>query len=170
MAGPPMEVTVENVVSQEAWTGDDGPRVTYEVLFVSDGRTWKIHLPASEPGPAVGAILKGWKNDGKGTFGIAKERSQNGGGGGSRTSTAGGKNYDRSPDHPVQMQRALHTSAMSTAPVLIDQMFTLGLTDVVKPTTKDDYLKLVEGVATWVEGTYPKPVLDQAAKADAETS
>jgi hypothetical protein len=165
MANAPIEATVENVLGSEAWTGNDGPMVTDEVLFSGDGRTWKIHRPAADPAPAPGATLRGWKNDGKGTFGVAKDRPQNGAGG---RSGGGGKNFDRSPDHPVQMQRALHTSALSSAIPLIEQMFTFGLSDVPKPTTKDEYLKLVEGVATWVQQSYPQAVLDQAAKADSD--
>lgn len=162
MANAPEEVTVEQVVSTDEWTSRDGDQMeTVELLFEGDGRTWKAHRPKTgTTAPAVGDVLRGWKNDGKGTFGIAKDRPQNGGGGRS----GGGKNYNRSPDHPVQMQRALHTSALSTALPLIEQMLTLNLID--KPADKDAYLKLVEGVATWVQSTYPKAVLEQAAKAD----
>jgi hypothetical protein len=81
VANAPIEATVENVLGSEAWTGNDGPMVTDEVLFSGDGRTWKIHRPAADPAPAPGATLRGWKNDGKGTFGVAKDRPQNGAGG-----------------------------------------------------------------------------------------
>lgn len=77
-------------------------------------------------------------------------------------STTSAKTYERQADHPIQMQRALHTSAMSIAPVLIEQLLTIGVID--QPKDKAAYLELVSGVASWVKSSYPAAVLQQAAK------
>jgi hypothetical protein len=160
----PNTYTLEKVLSaSEPWQGKQGQMVTYEILLAEQpGQTLKAHVPADIPAPVPGEI-QGWVNDG-GKFGLATGKPSTGGGGSGSRSNGTGGDFERRPDHPVQMQRALHTSALSTAVPLIEQMLTIGV--VNQPKTKDEYLALVQGVATWVQQTYPAAVLEQAAKAD----
>lgn len=116
MADRPIEVTVENVAGADQWTSrDNEPMTTYEVLFAGEGRTWKVHLPTAEEGPASGAVLRGWKNADKGTFGIAKDRPQNGAGRGSRSASAGGR--DVKTEESIQRQTAAKVAGEMAAAV-----------------------------------------------------
>jgi hypothetical protein len=116
VANAPIEATVENVLGSEAWTGNDGPMVTDEVLFSGDGRTWKIHRPAADPAPAPGATLRGWKNDGKGTFGVAKDRPQNGAGG-RRPPVPGQGQRDDATGQSIERQTAAKCAAEMAAAI-----------------------------------------------------
>lgn len=153
--------TVESIIGQEEWSGNQGQMRTYELMLQGESRPVSLTRKAGSQPPSAGETLDGFINESAKGRNFKVDRQN-----GSQSSTGGGgKDFDRRPDHPIQMARALHTSALSTAPVLIDQMLTLGV--IEQPADKDAYLKLVEGVATWVQATYPKPVLDVAAKADA---
>jgi hypothetical protein len=83
VANAPEEYKVEQTLGSENWTSRDNElMVTTEVLFEGDGRTWKVHRPSADQlAIAPGDVLRGWKNSDKGSFGIAKDRPQNGAGG-----------------------------------------------------------------------------------------
>lgn len=92
--GAPEEVTVEQVVKRETWTGNDQtPMLTYELLFSGDGRTYKWVKPEVEdPGFEAGQQVKGWRNpDGK--FGVATGRPP-----ASRSTSQTGSNNGRRDD------------------------------------------------------------------------
>jgi hypothetical protein len=104
----PEEVTVEQVVKRETWTGnDDTPMLTYELLFVGDGRTYKWVKPASEdPGFQAGQTVKGWRNpDGK--FGVATGKPSTG----RSTSQAGSTNGRRDDPTGVSIERQVAAKA-----------------------------------------------------------
>lgn len=165
MADRPQEYTIAQVLVPEKgnfWQGSDGPMRTDVLIFEGEQRSWKCHQAVDDltVSFAQGQVVKGWQKPEKGSFGVAKDKPRNSGGGGSN----GDKSFERNPDHPLVMQQRLHTSALSTAPTLIEQMLTIGV--VQQPQSKGDYLELVKGVAEWAKGTYPEPVLDRAAGKD----
>lgn len=90
-------------------------------------------------------IKKVWKQDGG-------DKSSGGGG--------GKDDFERRPDHPINMARALHTSALSSTPVFIDQMLTIGA--VPQPSTEAEYWALVGRVCGRLRASYPDAVLAQA--------
>jgi hypothetical protein len=51
-------------------------------------------------------------------------------------------------------EHELHTAAISTAPVLIEQMLTLNI--LPAPTDKAGYMRLLAGVTEAIKQTYPK--------------
>lgn len=82
----PSELTVQQVVKTDTWTGNDGgERATDEIVFAGlEGRTYKLHRAVSDPAPVEGQVERGWTNpDGK--FNRARPRQ---GTNSSSTSTA----------------------------------------------------------------------------------
>jgi hypothetical protein len=151
----PEELTVEQVVGREEWSGKNGQMVTYEMLFEGEGRTYKGHVPADQdPSPAPGGKVKGWKNDG-GKFGFATDKPRSGGGGGrqGQLATNGDDPYARRPDHPAVEARAKHSTAIGAATDHIDQLLTIGA--VAQPKDADEYWALWDRVVARLEASYP---------------
>jgi hypothetical protein len=73
----------------------------------------------------------------------------------------GGK-FDRRPEHPRNEARMIHTSALSAAPVYIEQMLTLSVVD--QPADEAAYWALVSAVASRLTRTYAR-VLEGHAQA-----
>jgi hypothetical protein len=162
-----MEYVVTNVIGpSDPWSNDHGTYTPYafKVQGVDKVVRWnRKHKDGQVPaGPSEGERLEGELED-KGNY-LKFKKSQGSFTGGKANTGGQQKSYDRQPDHPVQMQRALHTSAMSLTPSLIEQMLTLGV--VERPSDKAGYLNLVSGVASWVLASYPAAVLAQAEKAE----
>lgn len=61
--------------------------------------------------------------------------------------------YERQPDHPLNVARARHTSAMSKAPDYYQLFREEGL--LPKPDSQDRMKLNLVGVMTWLESTYP---------------
>lgn len=145
-------------------TAQRGPLIVW-ALKVKDGQG-EVHSCERNKKPgndlAEGQTLFGYLEPNGDFPDKFKEVVEKGGYGGGQTGGGGGGKYERQPDHPVQMQRALHTSSLSMAPQLIEQMLTIGV--VEQPQSKADYLNLVTGVAQWVRDSYPADVLAQADK------
>lgn len=117
MANAPVETTIEQVVKVEPWTGTDGPMATYEVLFADHGgRTWKVHMPADASPLTDGLPVRGWFNEDKGTFGIAKDRPQNGSQRASSTTTSTGRRDDAT-GQSIERQTAAKCAAEMAAAV-----------------------------------------------------
>ena len=108
----PEEFKIDRVLKREEWDGNNGRMVTYKLLFEGDNQTYKGRVElGSDPLPADGQTVKGWKNEG-GKFGFAT-KGKGGGGGSGRTGAGGSEDYDRRPDHPLVMQQRIHTSCLS---------------------------------------------------------
>jgi hypothetical protein len=107
----PSELTVQQVVKTDTWTGNDGTAMaTDEVVFLElEGRTYKLHRPASDPAPQQGEKERGWTNpDGK--FNRARQRQ---GTNSSSTSTADRRNSGRDDATGRSIERQVAAYAAS---------------------------------------------------------
>ena len=165
----PEEFKIDRVLRREEWDGNSGRMVTYELLFENDNQTYKGRVElSSDPLPADGTTVKGWKNEG-GKFGFATKGKGSGGSGSGRTGAGGSsEDYDRRPDHPLVMQQRIHTSCLSSAPAFVEQMLTIGVVD--QPQDAAAYWLLVERTAARLRATYPEAVLARADGKPAQTS
>jgi len=137
--------------------------VTYELVLEGESQVRKGSCSADkDPGLQAGGTVSGW-TDTAGKIGIATGGGGGGGrgGGGYRGGGGGGKSFDRSPDHPLNMARALHTSCLSSAVPVFQQMAELNLLPKM-PDNPDQYFKTLVWIAGHLKETYPQAVLDQA--------
>lgn len=70
------------------------------------------------------------------------------------------KPHPRQADHPLTIQRMVHTACMSDATSLINQMVALGVVD--RPETWDEYWTLRTRVEQELRERYPTKVLARA--------
>lgn len=155
MPKAPEERTVASVmaVSEEPW-GDKKDMLTHEVAFEGVDREWKIYANVAWPVKIErGAVLEGWFNHDKGTFGLSnKHKGEHAKRGGSTSSTSSSDKFDRRPEHPRNEARMIHTSALSAAPTYINQMLAMGWLEV--PKDEDAYWQLVTRVAGRLARSY----------------
>lgn len=84
----------------------------------------------------------------------ARSNSNSSAGGG------GNKSYERSPDHPLNMARAVHNGAASMVTQVIEQQLTVGVAE--QPQSEQAYWALYDRVYGQLRQRYPQAVLAQA--------
>jgi hypothetical protein len=114
MGEAPQEYTVEMYAKGDPWK-DKPEKRTDEVMLAGVGQTLKVYRDTGDPSPDPGSVLKGWVNSDKGTFGIAKDRPQNGSQ--SRTGGSYGGRRDDATNESIQRQTAAKCAAEMAAAV-----------------------------------------------------
>jgi hypothetical protein len=143
-------------------TYGDSTKGDFLVTVAGDPRELKLFhdTSSSYDAPQVGDEFAGEIVQGKRGEWRLKRASRGSGGSTSSSSGGGSKTYERQPDHPLNMARALHTSALSSTPAFVDQLLTIGA--VPQPTSEDEYWALVTRVCGRLKRSYPEQVRVQA--------
>jgi hypothetical protein len=155
------EILEAQVKKQLPATGQRGPLTVWSLkLRGPDGNVEQAERN-KKPGNelVIGQRLYGYIEEDQ--YGNKFKEVQDGRGG--APNGAGGKRekqYERSADHPLTIARMRHTSAMSAAP---DYYRLFREESVIpKPTSKAEMVETLNGVMTWLEGTYPPDPREQA--------
>lgn len=146
----PSDFTIKAVVGEKSWEGNYGRMLDYELAVDDLSETVTLTQKPETPAPYDGQVIYGHLEDGKFGKKLKKDQRDNGS---QPASKGSGDDYARRPDHPDNVARMKHTSALSAAPKYYEVLRTDGV--IAKPTSKDHALATLRGLIEWLEGSYP---------------